>query len=213
MGVGAGNLSLRLVFSPGDVEAEQRRTPPPSAFRRCVLSVALVSSIALATGGPPAAVTAVARPVCLAALVVVCVVVVGGGLWGCTRGAEKGGARGAYGTVASDDRDVEVELKPFAVGNGSDARVDDDDFLDEEDGYLADEGETDLGNRRGVREQPDRPGGRRGGTLPSGSLSPRRRSGGQSDGAGVTAAKDEKKPRIEAPPAQSLFPAGHTMEL
>lgn len=234
MGVAVGNFALRVLSSRGGNDSEERNTPRPAAFRRCVLVVALTSSVAMAVGGPPAALASVSRQVVLGALAVVCVVAGAGALWGCTRGgaAGNGGARGVYATVASDDRDVEVELKPFvAADNGPDSRGEDDDYLDEEDGYLADEGEE-VGEQGAngsgrVREQWRRGGDRRPSAAaaaavpsPRAKLSPPSRADGGGlggTGAGVTAReegeKGEKKAKLAAPPAQSLFPAGHTMEL
>lgn len=210
-GLGVGNLSLRCIYPvKGGADGEQRRTPPPATFRRLVLALALASSIAMVTGGPPAALATVARPITLAALLLVCVVAVCGGLWGCTEGAENGGARGAYGTVASDDHDVEVELKPFTAG--PDGRGEDDDYLDEEDGYLADEGETEISSRR-VTEQ-GRGGGRKELLPDSQTRGPEKGQEELGLGGGTAAGKEEKKKRtLNAPPAHSLFPAGHTMEL
>ena len=268
VGLGAGNLSLRLLLLPPrrrgrDVSsalnpnAEADRwldTPSPAVLRRSVLAVALASSAALAAGGPPAALAEVSRPLVAGAFAAVCGVAVLGGVWGCTRGAEGaggrgdggGGARGAYGMVASDDH--EVELRPFVggeAGDGDDSDDDgydggagrgDNDYLDEEDGYLADEGEAELGNGAGA-------GGGRGGAATRGrrvgwsTLPPAKNSspsppppptrgdnvGGRADqapGAAAAAAATasagggvaKTRPR-EAPPAQSHFSVGHTVEL
>lgn len=251
-GLGAGNLSLRFLFSPrrngssGAVNphAEADRsydTPPPAVLRRSVLAVATASAVALAAGGPPAALTEISRPLVAGALAAVLFVAVCGGLWGCTRGAEgaASGARGAYGKVASDDREAhEVELRPF-VGGGAEGDGDsddddgcgrgDDDYLDEEDGYLADEGETERavgdGGRGGVgvgkRVQFS--------TLPPAKSSsspppPRGGEGGGGGGAhqaagsrgaaavGAAGGKKETRPKA-APPAKPLFSVGHTVEL
>lgn len=227
-GVGIGNYAIRSLFSDGDSDIDlRRRTPPRPFFRRCVLFVGFAASITMASGGPPKALAAMARPIVLGTLVLAGLVASGGALWGCTKGADKDGARGAYGTVASDDHDAEVELKAFAGGDDSD-RVTwhDDDYLDEEDGYLADEGETEHRSSRRVKEAPIRGGrGIAGGiraSMGDGNQSPAESRTlppkGKSDGDDVDVhsageKKPEKKSRIKAPPAQSLFPAGHTMEL
>ncbi|CAM9331408.1 unnamed protein product, partial [Pylaiella littoralis] len=175
VGLGAGNLSLGLVFPPRrlnnssstalnpDAEADRwHDTPPPAVLRRFVLAVALASSVALATGGPPAALEPLQRPLVAGALGAVLLVALCGALCGCTKGAEGAhrGARGAYGKVAFDDREAhEVELKPFVGGGAGGDETDDDggrrddDYLDEEDGYLADEGETEhtRSSKRGGR--------------------------------------------------------------
>lgn len=271
VGLGAGNLSLGLVFPPRrlnnssstalnpDAEADRwHDTPPPAVLRRFVLAVALASSVALATGGPPAALEPLRRPLVAGALGAVLLVALCGALCGCTRGAEGAhrGARGAYGKVAFDDREAhEVELKPFVGGGAGGDETDDDggrrddDYLDEEDGYLADEGETEhtRSSRRGGQGEggggagAGGAGGGRGvrgrgrldfSTLPPArpSRSPLRRGGGGAGGeigkaaaplapGGATANADpggETKPRPrpkEAPPAQSLFSVGHTVEL
>lgn len=266
VGLGAGNLSLRLVFPPGrDSNSNTtavnpyagadrwRDTPPPAVLRRFVLAVALASSIALATGGPPAALEPLRRTLAAGALGAVLLVVLCGGLWGCTRGAQGatgrgGGAREAYVKVASDDREAhEVELRPFVGGaegdesddDDYDGRRGDDDYLDEEDGYLADEGETERtsSSRRGGERGGGGAGGGGGGvgrgrfdfsTVPPArqSPSPPRRAGAgagamgevnkaAAPGATATAgagAEKNARPK-EAPPAQSLFSVGHTMEL
>lgn len=221
VGVATGNFALRLLSSSGGTDSEERRTPRPAAFRRCVLAVALTSSVPMAVGGPPSALASIARPIVLGVFAVVCVVAIAGAVWGCTRGAAgEGSARGVYGTVASDDHDVEVELKPFTADSGPDSRGEDDDYLDEEDGYLADEGEVvEQGGNGGfgsAREQLSR-GDRR---LPTAAPSPVERSPSAREGgaalgdAGEVKKKEAKKVRLAAaPPAQSLFPAGHTMEL
>lgn len=246
-GLGAGNLSLRLLFpprrdgsnaiiNPSPETDRSYNTPPPVAFRRAVLAVAIASSVALAAGGPPAALTSVSRPLVAGALGAALLVALCGGLWGCTKGAEGAAdsARGAYGKVASDDRDAhEVELKPFVGGGAGGDETDDDDggggrgdddYLDEEDGYLADEGETERsgsGRRGGGGGGAWAGGGRRVNfsTLPpaKSSSSPPPRGSGGSDGsrsaaaAGAAGGKEER-PKA-APPAQSLFSVGHTVEL
>ncbi|CAN0013498.1 unnamed protein product, partial [Scytosiphon promiscuus] len=140
-----------------------------------------------------------------AALGTVLLVAAIGGLWGCWAGpATTSGAREAYGKVASDDREAhEVELRPFVgggSGSGSDGgggsggrggggtdeedegyweggdRRGDGDYLDEEDGYLADEGETErdgsiAGKRSGTGEAP-----RRGARVAFSTLPPARNS-------------------------------------
>lgn len=239
-GLGIGNLSLRLLCrgtseskngsaNSSTVDAYRwHDTPPAAALRRSVLAVALVSSIAMAAGGPPAALAAVSRPVVAGALAASLLVALCGALWGCTGGAEGaagrggGGARGAYGKVAADDREAhEVELKPFVGDDGTDdenARGDED-YLDEEDGYLADEGETE---RSAGRSSGKRGGG--GGRVEYSTLPPARRSssgpprrGVNTTGAGGAAAPPAagvgKEKTKEAPPAKSMFPAGHTVEL
>lgn len=210
LGLGAGNLSLRLLFSHDIADAEKRRTPSAAAFRRSVLAVALMSSTAMAFGGPPAALTDVARPLVLGVFAVICAVALGGCCWGLFGGAGRSGvgARQAYGTVASDDHEVEVELKPFAADDGPDGRAEDDDYLDEEDGYLADEGEIEVSSRRGGKGQPVR-GSR---VIRSSLTAPHSLPAGGSREKTVEG-KREKKVRWEAPPAHSLFPEGHTMEL
>lgn len=249
MGLGAGNLSLRLLFPPRrdgnnaihpNAEADRSyNTPPPAAFRQSVLAVAIASSVALAAGGPPAALADVSRPLVAGALVTVLFVALCGGLWGCTRGAAGAAdsARGAYGKVAANDREAhEVELKPF-VGDdetdddGGGGSRGDGDYLDEEDGYLADEGETERsgsGRRGGAGAGTGAGGGRRVNfsTLPpanrSSSSPPPRGGGGgapeapgsMSGAAAATGAAGAKKARPKAaPPAKSLFSVGHTVEL
>lgn len=248
VGLGAGNLSLRLLFSPprrdvnnainpnADIDRSYN-TPPPVAFRRSVLAVAIASSVALAAGGPPAALAEVSRPLVAGALAAALLVAVCGALWGCTRGGETAAdtARGAYGKVASDDREAhEVELKPFVGGGAGGDETDDDggggggrgddDYLDEEDGYLADEGETERSGS-GRRGGAGAGGGRRVNfsTLPpaKSSVSPPRRGGGgaskapggsRSAAAAGAAEGKETRPKA-APPAKSLFSVGHTVEL
>lgn len=287
MGLGAGNLSVRLLCLPRrhttnnnknnnpmsalnmDPDDRWYDTPSPAALRRSVLAVAIASSIALAAGGPPAALqeSGLSPLVVEVALGTVLLVAAFGGLWGCCWAGARtaGGAREAYGKVASDDREAhEVELRPFvggdggggggAGGRGTDDDDDDDgdegywnggarrgdgDYLDEEDGYLADEGETerDDGRKAGTGAAPPPP--RRGARVGFSTLPPARHSyapsptpppparGGTGDGkaagrgttaavaaaaAGAAGEGNKAGPR-EAPPAQSLFPAGHTVEL
>ncbi|CAM9545716.1 unnamed protein product, partial [Ectocarpus fasciculatus] len=93
-GLGIGNLSLRLLCrgtseskngsaNSSTVDAYRwHDTPPAAALRRSVLAVALVSSIAMAAGGPPAALAAVSRPVVAMALAASLLVASCGALWG-----------------------------------------------------------------------------------------------------------------------------------
>ncbi|CAN0289566.1 unnamed protein product, partial [Ectocarpus sp. 12 AP-2014] len=95
-GLGIGNLSLRLLSRPrwginesnngsANSAADAYRwhdTPPAAALRRAVLAVALVSSVAMAAGGPPAALAAVSRPVVAGALAATLLVASFGALWG-----------------------------------------------------------------------------------------------------------------------------------
>ena len=179
----------------------------------------------MATGGPPDALSLVARELTLGTLVLVCVVAVAGAVWGCTGGADRrGGARGAYANVASDEQ-AEVQLKPLAARNGPDRRGDrgdydydgdDDEYLDEEDGYLADEGEMEPMAGRGRRAREPR---RVGFSLPSRVRSPAATERGEEDdfvgGGQVQRGPGENKEKDKPTAARgpSRFPEGHTSEL
>lgn len=248
MGLGCGNLCLRCVFYSGrnnsnngssisTEDAVQRRTPPAAVFHSSVVALALISSIAMITGGAPAIMTFLVHPLALIALALTCVVGLAGCVCGCRAGAgrEYEDARGAYGEVALDNNDLEVELAPFTAGANDlerDTPAGDDEYrdgyLDEEDGYLADEGETESrrnrsgggGGRGGVRGVETRGGGRvvgdqRGLLLPD-NTHEQASAGGQKARIVEAERKDggDRGARKEpAPSAQSLFPQGHTMEL
>ncbi|CBJ48396.1 expressed unknown protein [Ectocarpus siliculosus] len=202
--------------------------PPPGPAFMVVLLAAGVggSGDALAVGGGEWRATA-ALVTCSASLLRVGLLLLENGaavgpLPEGAAGGGGGGARGAYGKVAADDREAhEVELRPF-VGKGTDDENvrGDEDYLDEEDGYLADEGETE---RSASRSSSKRGGG---GQVEYSTLPPARRSssgpprrGVSSTGAGASgaaappAAVVGKEKMKEAPPAKSMFPAGHTVEL
>lgn len=232
VGLGLGTLCLHCAYGrihskDTDSDAAQRRTPPTTVFRSSVLALALTSSIAMFTGGAPAALTVMVRPLAFAALSLVGAVGLVGYVWGCRAGA--GGMRGAYG-VARDDDDVEVELTPFTAEQADEGdtgmnggAVYDDEYLDEEDGYLADEGETENSRKKTAVSGSDRGLERsreseRGSPMPRGTNRQGRVSVGQGEAAGVKEARGarrvaNKESRLEAPPAQALFPSGHTMEL
>ncbi|CAM9896168.1 unnamed protein product, partial [Hapterophycus canaliculatus] len=99
VGLGAGNLSVRLLCLPrrqnsnknnrisaSNMDPDDRwyDTPTPAALGRSVLAVALVSSTALAAGGPPAALkeSGLSRLLVGVALGTVLLVAAFGGLWG-----------------------------------------------------------------------------------------------------------------------------------
>lgn len=246
-GIVAGNTSLLLCSPRGansDSDLGNGRPPAPATFRRLVLVVSLLSSIAMATGGPPAELSLVARPVVLAALALACAVAVFGTIWGCTVGAGRWrDARGAYAMASADERDVEMQLKPLAGGNGQsgpregDYDDDDDDengrgddeYLDEEDGYLADEGETEQMVRSGgrnsrskrMRELRGSGAGRVAYSVASKGQSTADIEGGTEDNfvgggqarRGSEEEEDGKKRGRAAPDGPSRFPAGHTSEL
>lgn len=166
------------------------------------------------------------RPLAFAALALVGAVGLVGYIWGCRAGL---GVRGAYG-VAQDDDDVEVELTPFTAEQADEVEADmngnaayDDEYLDEEDGYLADEGETESSRKKIVVSGSDRGSersmeGERGLPVPRGTSRQGRVGVGQEEAAGMEEGKGAGRvanqgSRLEAPPAQSLFPSGHTMEL
>lgn len=237
----AGNVSL-LLCSPWEMNSDSDQgydpSPAPVTFRRLVLIVSLVSSVAMATGGPPAELSLVARPVAFAALFLVCAVAVFGAIWGCTVGSRGWrDARGAYAMASADERDVEMQLKPLAAGNGqSDPREGDgfdedgrgdDEYLDEEDGYLADEGETEQMIRSGrhssrskrMRELRGSDPGRVAYSVASKGRSTADVEGG-TEGNFVGDGQARRKPEEggqnlvgAAPDGSSRFPAGHTSEL
>lgn len=242
MGLGCGNVCLAWMFhsreSGGVIgtsqyhDAEQRRTPPAAVFRRCIITLALLSSIAMATGGAPAALTVLVHPLALAALMLTAVVTLVGLVWGCREGAARDydGAREAYGEVARDDNDVEVELTPFtaeengADGNGGGTQSEyRDEYLDEEDGYLADEGETEgskniVGRGAGYEVDDAWVGGEvvgAGAVQSGGEARANARLGGGTPVDEQTGSDEGemKEVKLKALPAHSLFPAGHTMEL